>query len=151
MAKRMGFRNCAASAIAIILGGLAGSATAAVDTSWAGMVRDDGWGDGGIAAGGDMIIFRRAAPKGPQGQPRLQLRYEYRDGVKMGGKTYLSLLAVDEYDSKAGRFRNLRAGAFTDHNAQGELRQQPAGTGAWETAAAGTIDAKSLAVACGKR
>ena len=151
MAKRMKSRIGVASAIAIMLGGVAGAPAAAQDTSWAGMVRDDGWGDGGIASGGDMIIFRRAAPKGPQGQPRLQLRYEYRDGVKMGGKTYLSMLALDEYDCKAGRFRSLRVGAFTGHNAQGELRQQPDGTAAWETPSAGTVDAKSLAVACGRR
>jgi hypothetical protein len=140
----------AAVAIAIMLGGVAGAA-AAQDTSWAGMVRADGWGDGTVTAGGDMIIFRRAAPKGPGSEPRLQLRYEYRDGVKMGGKTFLSMLALDEYDCKAGRFRNLRVGAFTGHNAQGELRQQPDGASAWETPSAGTVDAKSLAVACGGR
>jgi hypothetical protein len=146
----------AASAIAILVGGLVGgvagaAAAAAPDTSWARMVRDDGWGDGTVTSGGDMIIFRRAAPKGPGGQPRLQLRYEYRDGVKMGGKTYLSMLALDEYDCKAGRFRSLRIGAFTDHNAQGELRQQSDAAPAWETPSAGTVDAKSLAVACGGR
>lgn len=148
--ERWGRRFCAAAIGIMLAAGAVGLATAQ-DTSWASMVREDGWGDGNVAAGGDMIIFRRAAPKGPEGRPRLQLRYEYRDGVKMGGKTYLSMLALDEYDCKAGRFRSLRIGAFTGHNAQGGLRQQPDGTPAWEAPKPGTVDAKSLAVACGGR
>lgn len=123
---------------------------AAQDTSWAGDVREDGWGDGRVTADGDMIIFRRPAQAGPEGYPRLQLRYEYRDGVKVGGKTYLSLLALDEYDCKGGRFRNLRTGAFTRHNAEGELRQDPSPDAAWSRPAPGTVDAKSLSAACGK-
>jgi hypothetical protein len=122
--------------------------SAAQDTSWAGGVRGDGWPDGRVTADGDMIIFRRPAPKGPQGHPRLQLRYEYRDGVKMGGRTYLSLLAVDEYDCKARRFRNVRMAAFTGHNAAGDSVQDASGE-AWKSAAPGTVDAKSIAAACG--
>lgn len=145
-------RGGAVFAIAIVLSGVAGAAAAAAaDTSWAKTVRDDGWGDGTVTSGGDMIIFRRAAPKGPQGQPRLQLRYEYRDGVKMAGKSYLSMLALDEYDCKASRFRSLRIGVFTGHNAEGESRMQADEKAAWEAAATGTVDAKSLAVACGGR
>jgi hypothetical protein len=147
---RPGWRG-AACAIGIVFAGLGGAPAAAQDTRWAGMVRDDGWGDGRVAADGDMINFRRAAPKGPEGRPRLQLRYEYRDGQKLGGKTYLSMLALDEYDCKAGRFRNLRVGVFTGHNAEGEMRQQPGGPGAWETPSPKTVDASSLAVACGGR
>lgn len=119
--------------------------------SWARDVREDGWGDGRVTAGGDMIIFRRPAPNGPEGYPRLQLRYEYRDGVKVGPKTYLSLLALDEYDCKGGRLRNLRAGAFTRHNAEGDMRQDPAEAPTWSKPAPGTVDAKSLAAACGPK
>lgn len=124
---------------------------AAQDTSWAGDVREDGWGDGRVTADGDMIIFRRPAPKGPVGFPRLQLRYEYRDGVKVGAGRYLSMLALDEYDCKGGRFRNLRTAVFAGHNAQGESRQAPDTTDPWSTPAPGTVDAKSLAAACGRQ
>jgi hypothetical protein len=137
----------AACAVGVILGAACGSA-AAQDTSWAKDVRDDGWGDGRVTADGDMIIFRRPAPKGPEGYPRLQLRYEYRDGVKVGAKVYLSLLALDEYDCKGGRFRSLRMAAFTRHNAEGEQRQEPAAAEPWSKPAPGTVDAKSLAAAC---
>jgi hypothetical protein len=122
--------------------------SAAQDTSWAGGVRGDGWPDGRVTADGDMIIFRRPAPKGPQGHPRLQLRYEYRDGMKMGGRVYFSLLAVDEYDCKAGRFRNVRMAAFTGHNAEGASVQDASGED-WKAAGPGTVDAKSIAAACG--
>lgn len=44
---------------------LAGPA-AAQDTSWASGVRGDGWPDGRVTGDGDMIIFRRPAPKGPR-------------------------------------------------------------------------------------
>lgn len=120
----------------------------AQDTSWAGGVRGDGWPDGRVTADGDMIIFRRPAPKGPEGHPRLQLRYEYRNGMKMGGRAYLSLLALDEYDCKTKRFRNVRMAAFTGHNAEG-VSVQDAGGEAWKTAQPGTVDAKSIATACG--
>lgn len=123
----------------------------AQDTSWASGVREDGWGDGRVTADGDMIIFRRPGEKGPEGYPRLQLRYEYRDGNKMGGVTYLSMLALDEYDCKGGRFRNLRVAVFTRHNAQGESKQQSGPADPWAKPAAGTVDAKSLAEACGTR
>ncbi|MEW5684016.1 MAG: surface-adhesin E family protein [Pseudomonadota bacterium] len=129
---------------------LCGGAAAAQDMGWARDVRDDGWGDGRVTADGDMIIFRRPAPKGPEGYPRLQLRYEYRDAVKVGGKPYLSLLALDEYDCRGGRFRNLKTAAFPGHNAQGEPRQDPGGTEPWSTPAPNTVDAKSLAAACGR-
>ena len=127
---------------------LAGPA-AAQDTSWASGVRGDGWPDGRVTADGDMIIFRRPAPKGPQGHPRLQLRYEYRDGAKIGGRPYYSLLAIDEYDCKAGRLRNIRMAAFTGHNAQGQSVQDASGED-WKPAAPGTVDGKSLAAACGR-
>jgi len=140
----------AACAIGIVLGGLGGAPAAAQDMSWAGSVRDDGWGDGRVTSGGDMIIFRRPAPKGPEGHPRLQLRYEYRDGGKIGGKTYLSMLALDEYDCKAGRFRGLRMAVFAGHNAEGESRPGPAGAEPWAKPSPNTVDAKSLAAACGK-
>ena len=104
-----------------------------------------------MTADGDMIIFRRPAAKGPEGYPRLQLRYEYRDGVKVGGKTYLSLLALDEYDCKGGRLRTLRTGAFTRHNAEGDLRQDPPSAPAWSKPAPNTVDAKSLAAACAQK
>lgn len=137
----------AASALAVMLAG----AAAAQDTRWANAtVKGDGWGDGTVTSDGDMIIFRRAGPKGPEGRPQLQLRYEYRDGVKMGGKTFLSMLAVDEYDCKAGRFRNMRVAVFPGHNAEGQMLQQPSGPGAWEATKPGTVDAKSLAVACAR-
>ena len=139
-----------ACAIGFILGGVGGAPAGAQDTSWAGDVRDDGWGDGRVTADGDMIIFRRAAPKGPEGRPRLQLRYEYRDGVKLGARTYLSMLALDEYDCGGGRFRNLRTAVFTGHNAQGESRQDTTPTEAWSKPSPGTVDAKSLAAACGR-
>ncbi|PZQ63748.1 MAG: hypothetical protein DI570_08000 [Phenylobacterium zucineum] len=135
---------------AMVLFALAGTAAAAQDMSWAQGVQEDGWGDGRVTADGDMIIFRRPAPRGPEGHARLQLRYEYRDAVKVGGKLYLSLLALDEFDCGAGRFRNLRTAAFTGHNAQGEARQEPGGPEPWSTPAPGTVDAKSLAVACGR-
>jgi hypothetical protein len=137
-------------ALGLILGGLGGEPAAAQDTTWAGDVRIDGWGDGRVTSSGDMIIFRRPAPAGPEGRPRLQLRYEYRDAVKVGPATYLSLLALDEYDCRAGRFRNLRTAAFTRHNAEGDSRQQPPGAEAWSTPAPNTVDAKSLAAACGR-
>ena len=136
---------------AVILGGSAGVPAQAQDMGWARDVREDGWGDGRVTADGDMIIFRRPAPKGPEGYPRLQLRYEYRDGVKVGPKTYFSLLAMDEYDCKGGRFRNLRTGAFTRHNAEGDLRQDPAPAPTWSKPAPGTVDAQSLAAACGQK
>jgi hypothetical protein len=144
----LALRN-AAWAIGVALCAACGSATAQ-DMGWAKDVRDDGWGDGRVTADGDMIIFRRAAPKGPEGYPRLQLRYEYRDGVKVGGKTYLTLLALDEYDCRGGRFRSLRMAAFTRHNAEGEQRQEPGGPEPWSRPAPGTVDAKSLAQACGR-
>jgi hypothetical protein len=98
-----------------------------------------------------LIFFRRAAPTGPEGYPRQQLRHEYRDPVKVGPKTYLSLLALDEYDCKGGRFRTLRSGAFTRHNAEGDLRQDPPAAPTWSKPAPGTVDAKSLATACGPK
>ena len=124
-------------------------AAAAQSPAWAASVRQDGWPGGSLTADGDMVIFRRPGPKGPEGHPRLQLRYEYRDGVKMGGKTYFTLLAIDEYDCKAGRFRNVRMAAFTQHNAQGQSVQDDSGE-AWKAAAPGTVDARSLAAACGR-
>ena len=139
-----------ASSIAAAALALAAGPAAAQDMSWASDVREDGWGDGRVTADGDMIIFRRPAPKGPEGHPRLQLRYEYRDGVAMGGKTYFTLLSLDEYDCKAGRLRNLRLGAFTGHNAEGPSLQPPARTDPWKAPAAGTVNAKSLAAACGR-
>lgn len=140
-----------AAACAIVLGGLGGVPAAAQDMSWAKDVRDDGWGDGRVTTDGSMIIFRRPAPSGPDGYPRLQLRHEYRDAVKVGPKTYLSLLALDEYDCKGGRFRTIRSGAFTRHNAEGDLRQDPETAPTWSTPAPDTVDAKSLAAACGKK
>lgn len=134
-----------------ILAAVVCTSAVAQDTSWAGNVREDGWGDGRVSADGEMIIFRRAAAEGPEGYPRLQLRYEYRDGVTMGAKVFLSLLALDEYDCASGRFRSLRMAAFTGHNAQGESRQGPPQAGPWSKAAPGTVDAKSLAMACVKR
>jgi len=148
MSWKTGRRGCA-WAIGVIIAGVLGAAASAQDATWTGAVLDDGWGDGRFTSDGDMIIFRRPAPAGPDGHPRLQLRYEYRDGQKMGGKTYLSMLALDEYDCAGRRFRNLRTAAFTAHNAQGESRQAPAETGPWEQPAPNTVDAKSLAVACG--
>lgn len=142
-------RTARGLAWAALIAGALGGAAVAQDMSWAKDVRDDGWGDGRLTADGDMIIFRRPAPKGPEGHPRLQLRYEYRDGVKVGSTTYLSLLALDEYDCKGGRSRNLRTGAFTRHNAQGDMRQDPATAPTWSRPAAGTVDAKSLSAACG--
>jgi hypothetical protein len=127
---------------------MAGSAVAQ-DTSWAGDVREDGWPSGRVTVDGDMIVFRRPGPKGPEGHPRLQIRYEYRDGMKMGGRAYFSMLALDEYDCKAGRFRNVRMAAFTGHNAEGQSIQDDSGE-AWKAPAAGTVDAKSLAAACGR-
>jgi len=128
----------------------AGAPATAQDMGWAKDVREDGWGDGRVTTDGDMIIFRRPAPNGPEGYPRLQLRYEYRDGVKVGPKMYFSLLALDEYDCKGGRMRTLRTGAFTRHNAEGELRQDSSAP-TWSKPAANTVDAKSLAAACGQR
>lgn len=142
-------RNLRSAACAI--GFLLAAPATAQDTSWAGDVRDDGWGDGRVTSDGDMIIFRRAAPKGPEGYPRLQLRYEYRDPVKVGAQTYLSMLALDEYDCKTGRFRNLKTAAFTRHNAEGDSRQASGGPDPWSTPAPNTVDAKSLAAACGQR
>jgi len=144
---RCGRREIVGSILALAL---AAGPAAAQDMSWASGVRDDGWGDGRVTADGDMIIFRRPAPKGPEGYPRLQLRYEYRDGVAMGARRFFSLLSLDEYDCKAGRFRNLRLGAFTGHNAEGASVQPPAKPDPWKAAAPGTVDAKSLAAACGR-
>jgi len=138
------------TALGLVLAGLFYAPVAAQDMGWASGVRTDGWGDGRVTADGDMIIFRRPAPKGPQGYARLQLRYEYRDGAKVGGKLYLSMLALDEYDCKGGRFRNLRTGVFAKHNAEGESRQAPPTVDPWTTPAPGTVDAKSLAAACGR-
>jgi len=134
----------------LVLAGLSCAPAAAQDMGWASGVRTDGWGDGRVTGDGDMLIFRRAAPKGPQGYARLQLRYEYRDGAKVGGKLYLSMLALDEYDCKGGRFRNLRTAVFARHNAEGESRQAPDTVDPWSTPAPGTVDAKSLATACGR-
>lgn len=139
------FATLAALAVALVHA----TPASAQDTSWASGVRADGWPDGRVTADGDMIVFRRPAPKGPQGHPRLQIRHEYRDGMKMGGRTYFSLLALDEYDCKAGRFHNLRMAAFTGHNASGESVQDASGE-AWKPAAPGTVDARSLAAACGR-
>lgn len=139
-----------ALACAAALAAAAFTPAAAQDTSWAGSVREDGWGDGRVAADGSVIIFARPAPKGPEGYARLQLRYEYRDGVKMGGKAYYSLLALDEYDCAGGRFRSLRMAAFPGHNAEGEMKPGPSGVQPWETAAPGTVDARSLAAACAR-
>jgi len=138
------------AAILFILASLACAPAAAQDMSWAKDVRVDGWGDGRVTGDGDMVIFRRAAPKGPQGYPRLQLRYEYRDAQKVGSKPFLSMLALDEYDCKGGRFRNLRMAVFAKHNAEGESRQTPATVDPWSKPAPGTVDAKSLTTACGK-
>jgi hypothetical protein len=138
-----------AAGLALLATLAAADVAAAQSPGWASGVRQDGWPDGSLTADGDMVIFRRPAPKGPQGHPRLQLRYEYRDGVKMGGKAYFTLLAVDEYDCKAQRFRNVRMAAFTQHNAQGQSVQDDSGE-AWKSAAPGTVDARSLAVACGR-
>ena len=132
------------------LAALAASSVSAQDTSWASSVRQDGWPDGRVTADGDMIIFRRPAPSGPEGHPQLQLRYEYRDGEVIGGEAYLSMLALDEYDCRAGRFRNLRLAAFREHNAQGDRLQPPDESGAWSTPKPGTVDAKSLAAACSR-
>jgi hypothetical protein len=121
----------------------------AQDTSWASGLRADGWPDGTVTADGEIIIFRRPAPNSPDGYRRLQLRYEYRDGVKMGGRTYFTLLSVVDFDCKARRFRNVRMAAFTGRNAQGQSVQED-GDGTWESPAAGTVDGKSLAAACGK-
>ena len=133
-----------------LLGALAiADVAAAQNPAWAAGVRQDGWPGGSLTADGDMIIFRRPGPRGPQGHPRLQLRYEYRDGVTIGGKAYFTLLAIDEYDCKAGRFRNVRMAAFTQHNAQGASIQDDSGE-TWKAASPGTVDAKSLAVACGR-
>jgi hypothetical protein len=151
MASRPSLRDAACAACAIVVGGLGGVPAAAQDMSWAKDVRDDGWGDGRVTTDGSMIIFRRPAPSGPEGYPRLQLRHEYRDAVKVGPKTYLSLLALDEYDCKGGRFRTIRSGAFTRHNAEGDLRQDPATAPTWSTPAPNTVDAKSLAAACEKK
>lgn len=123
----------------------------AQDMAWAKGVRADGWGDGSVTGDGDMVIFRRPAPNGPEGHARLQLRYEYRDGQKMGGKIWLSMLALDEYDCKGGRFRNLRVGVFAGHNAEGASSQPPATAQPWSKAAPGTVDARSLAFACGRK
>jgi hypothetical protein len=142
-------RPVAALVCAIGLGLFGAAPAAGQDAAWTAAVREDGWGDGRFTSDGDMIIFRRPAAKGPEGHARLQLRYEYRDGATVGGATYLSMLALDEYDCGAGRFRNLRVAVFERHNAEGASRQQPGGPGAWERPAAGTVDAKSLAVACG--
>jgi len=138
------------TALGLVLAGLVCVPAAAQDMSWASGVRTDGWGDGRVTGDGDMVIFRRPAPKGPQGYARLQLRYEYRDGAKVGGKLFLSMLALDEYDCKGGRFRNLRTAVFTKHNAEGESRQAPASVDPWAKPAPGTVDAKSLATACGQ-
>lgn len=145
--------NLGGRALAVALTVAVGVASPAVaqDTSWAAQVRDDGWGDGRVSADGDMIIFRRAAPRGPEGYPRLQLRYEYRDAMTVGGGRYLSMLALDEYDCRAGRFRNLRTAVFTGHNAEGQSRQAPDAADPWSTPAPGTVDARSLATACGGR
>lgn len=137
--------------LGLIVAGAAGAPAVAQDTRWAASVRDDGWGDGRVTADGDMIIFRRPAPKGPEGYARLQLRYEYRDGVKLGGKAYLTMLALDEYDCAGGRFRSLRMAVFTGHNAEGDSRQGPPGPDAWGKPSPGSVDASSLAIACGKR
>ena len=137
-----------AAVLAALLAAVALTPAVAQDTRWAGSVREDGWGDGRVAADGSVIIFSRAAPKGPEGYARLQLRYEYRDGVKMGGKDYYSLLALDEYDCAGGRFRSLRMAAFPGHNAEGEMRPGPTGVQPWEKAAPGTVDARTLAAAC---
>lgn len=136
-----------ACAVGLIVGGAGGGPAVAQDMSWAEGVQEDGWGDGRVTSDGDMITFRRPAPAGPEGHPRMQLRYEYRDAVKMGSRTYLSLLALDEYDCKAGAFRTVRAAAFTQHNAGGEARQDNA-PAAWSKPAPNTVDAKSLAAAC---
>jgi hypothetical protein len=136
-------------AAAALAAGLAGEAALAQDTSWADSLRADGWPDGRITADGEIIIFRRPAPQSPDGYRRLQLRYEYRDGVKMGGKTYFTLLSLVDFDCKAGRSRNVRMAAFTGRNAQGQSVQED-GDGTWESPAAGTVDGKSLAAACGK-
>jgi hypothetical protein len=124
---------------------------AAQDLSWANGVREDGWPDGRVTKDGDMVIFRRPAPAGPQGYPRLQLRYEYRDAHVIGGKTYRSMLSLDEYDCRAGRFRNLRMAAFTGHNAEGASLQPPDAVDPWATPAPGTVDSKSLEAACAGR
>lgn len=68
----------------------------------------------------------------------------------MAGKTWLSMLALDEYDCKGGRFRNLRTAVFARHNAEGESRQAPTTPDPWAKPAPGTVDAKSLATACGR-
>jgi len=134
---------------AIVAAALTCAPAFAQDTSWASSLRPDGWPDGRVTADGEIIIFRRPAPKGPQGYPRLQLRYEYRDGVRMGGKTYFTLLSLVDYDCKAGRFRDVRMAAFTGRNAEGQSVQED-GDGTWESPAPGTVDGKSLAAACGK-
>ena len=149
--RRSMILRVAGSAAAAIVISSAGVPASAQDMSWASGVREDGWGDGRVVGGGEMIIFRRAAEKGPEGYARLQLRYEYRDGSKVGGVAYLSMLALDEFDCKGGRFRNLRVAVFTRHNAEGENRQEAGPPGAWEKPAAGTVDATSLAQACGTK
>ncbi|WP_371134659.1 surface-adhesin E family protein [Phenylobacterium sp.] len=126
-------------------------AAAAQDTRWASAVRADGWPPARLTSDGDMLIYRRPAPAGPEGYPRLQLRYEYRDGEVMGGKRYLSMLSLDEYDCRGGRFRNLRVAVFAGHNAEGQSIQPPDATDPWAKPQPGTVDGKSLEIACAKR
>lgn len=145
--------TCAAAlgGLATVSVGMVVSPAAAQSVSWANGVRDDGWGEGRVTADGSMIVFRRPDARGPQGYLRLQLRYEHRDAVKIGGNLYRSMLALDEYDCKAGRFRNVRMAAFTGHNAEGASLRDASENSPWETPGADTVDAKSLAAACGVR
>ncbi|MDP3173034.1 MAG: hypothetical protein Q8M88_01195 [Phenylobacterium sp.] len=141
-----------AASLGLMIGLAAGAAPAvAQDTSWASTVRDDGWPAARMTSDGDMLIYRRPAPAGPEGFPRLQLRYEYRDGEVIGGKRYLSMLSLDEYDCRGGRFRNLRVAVFAGHNAEGQSVQPPDSTDPWAKPQPGTVDGKSLEIACAKR
>lgn len=133
-----------------ILFALAAWPVTAQDMSWTSQVRADGWPSPARTADGDMLIFRRPAAEGPEGRPRLELRYEYRDGTVVGGKRYLTMLSLDEYDCKSGRLRNLRLGVFARHNAEGDSLVAPPSVDPWTTPQEGTVDAKSLAVACAR-
>lgn len=57
------------AAIGLVFAALACAPAAAQDMGWASGVRVDGWGDGRVTGDGDMVIFRRAAPKGRRAMP----------------------------------------------------------------------------------
>lgn len=94
-----------------------------------------------------LEFFTIAARRGPDGHPRVWVRFEYDRPTEFQGQMIRSSRVLSEYDCAESQVRNLQVANYTNPGLTGEgFRGQT--TLAWEYVPPATIDEYVLTMVC---